>query len=66
MCLAQINHNMNIEPLTQEQHAIKNEIADAMLKLGAKSDLISIVMSWGDTLPQNDILQMMKEWNSKK
>jgi hypothetical protein len=56
---------MEIEKLTQEQYDIINELGTTLTKLGAKSDLVSIVMSWGDTLPQEDVLSYLKEWNSK-
>lgn len=44
--------------------AIVNEIATAMSDLGATSGLMAIIGSWGDTLPDEDILEMFKDWNA--
>ena len=39
--------------------------ADRVLRdLGADIDLISIVDSWQDTLPDEDILQLLRNWNA--
>ena len=39
--------------------------ADRELRdLGADIDLISIVDSWQDTLPDEDILQLLRNWNA--
>lgn len=54
-----------IETLTSTQYAIINELATALVDLGATSGLIAIVMSWGDTLPENEILDMLKDWNKR-
>lgn len=45
------------------QVGIINEIAETLAMFGAGSDLMAIVGSWGDTLPQEDILEMWREWN---
>lgn len=54
-----------VNVLSPLQHSIKNEIATALINFGAKSDLMSIIGSWGDTLHEDEILEMLKEWNSK-
>ncbi|MDN3551485.1 hypothetical protein [Mucilaginibacter aquaedulcis] len=53
-----------VEVLSPMTILISNEIAYAMHTLGAKSDLLSIIGSWGDTLPSDQILNMLKEWNA--
>jgi hypothetical protein len=39
------------------------EMAKALHKLGATHDLLSIVCSYGDTLPDEDVLCMLKTYN---
>src|ERR1700676_326184 len=43
--------------------ATPDEAQRALRGLGADSDLISIVDSWQDTLPDQDILQLLRNWN---
>lgn len=45
---------------------IKNEIYWALSLLGAKSDLLSTVGSWKDTMPDEDILAGLRAWNEWK
>ena len=54
---------MNIEKLTDIQYEIIGELATAMNALGASGGLLAIVGSWGDTLPEIEILAMIKDWN---
>jgi hypothetical protein len=42
---------------------IVSEIYKAMEKLGAGSDLLGIVGSWGDSLPEAQVLSMLRGWN---
>jgi len=58
-------NSLTIEQLSPVTYAIVGEIATALNTLGAKSDLMSIVMSWGDTLPEDQILSMLQEWNAQ-
>jgi uncharacterized protein Veg len=44
---------------------IFQQIVAAIVKLGGKSDLLSIVGSYGDTLTNKEILQQLREWNRK-
>ncbi len=44
--------------------AIIREMTKAMANLGAKSDLLGIACSYGDTLDDTDVLSMLREWNS--
>ena len=41
------------------------ELYQAFQRLGAKSDLLSIVGSWGDTLDLNGVLSALLEWNGR-
>lgn len=54
-----------VKKLPQIQIDIIGEISNSLALLGANSGLMACVTSWGDTLPQEDILQMLKEWNDK-
>ncbi|MFW2078844.1 hypothetical protein ACG94X_14205 [Acinetobacter sp. ULE_I010] len=56
---------MNIEKLSKVQLEIIAEIQRSFDLLGANSGLMACVGSWGDTLPQEDILQMLKDWNDQ-
>jgi hypothetical protein len=42
------------------------EIGKAFASFGAKSDLMCIIGSYRDTLPDDEILQMLKEYNSEE
>lgn len=55
-----------ISKLTQTQYEIIAEIAKAAEKLGANSGLIANIMSWGDTLPDNEILDNLRDWNNRR
>jgi hypothetical protein len=54
---------MFIEKLNDTQNAIVVELYSAVKKLGGKSDILCILGSWGDTLPEHQILKMLREWN---
>lgn len=56
---------MNIEKLSEVQLDIISEIKKSLELLGADSGLMTCVSSWGDTLPQEDILKMIKDWNDQ-
>jgi hypothetical protein len=43
--------------------AIALEFYEAARKLGAKSDLLSIIGSYGDTLKDQDVLEALRYWN---
>ena len=42
---------------------IREELQKALRKLGAKSDLLSIVGSWGDTMSDEWVLGALQQWN---
>jgi predicted transcriptional regulator len=42
------------------------ELSKSLVLLGAKSDLLSIVGSWNDTLESIEILELIKVWNNAK
>lgn len=44
---------------------ITQEIYRAMESLGAQSDLLGIVGSWGDSLPPERVLSMLRAWNTE-
>lgn len=44
--------------------AIIHEVCQAIRKLGGRSDILSIVGSWNDTLEDEEILSMLKDWNA--
>jgi hypothetical protein len=46
------------------QPATPDEAQRALRDLGADIDLQSIVDSWQDTLPDEDILQLLRNWNA--
>jgi hypothetical protein len=46
--------------------AIKDEISRALVLLGADRELLATVGSWGETLPDKEVLRLLKEWNARK
>ena len=42
---------------------IVSEIYRSLVLLGAESDLLGVVGSWGDSLPEQDVLADLKGWN---
>lgn len=42
---------------------IINEVYDIMLKLGASEEVLSVIGSWRDTLPDEEILKLLKQYN---
>jgi hypothetical protein len=46
------------------QPATPDEVQRTLRHLGADIDLLSIVDSWQDTLRDEDILQLLKNWNA--
>lgn len=49
--------------MTNVTREVVNEIYKAFQTLGAESDLLGIVGSWGDSIPEADVLTMLKGWN---
>jgi hypothetical protein len=45
---------------------IAREISTAMRHLGAKSDLIGIINSYGDTMPDIWVLHALRQWNEHR
>ena len=54
---------MIIEKLSDTQVAIIAEISRAFDRLGAERGIFVALHSWGDTMPDFDILEMLKEQN---
>lgn len=40
------------------------ELYRSLVLLGAESDLLGTVGSWGDTLPDEDVLAGLQQWNA--
>ena len=57
-----------LEGLSDEPLLLAPYLAGAFYRAagerGADSSLLSIIGSWGDTLPDEEVLAMLKEWNT--
>jgi hypothetical protein len=53
------------ELMTIEQQ-IRSEIYRAFELLGANRELLGTVGSWGDTLNDEEVLTLLKEWNAEE
>jgi len=62
LIIAEIHHAIN--KLGGAEPATPDEGQRALRGLGADVDLLSIVDSWQDTLPDEDILQLLKNCNA--
>lgn len=49
--------------MTPTQLAIVREISKALIKLNADMELRAAVGSWGDTLPDELVLELIEEYN---
>jgi hypothetical protein len=63
LIIAEIHHAIN-KLGGSTQPATPDEAQGALRALGADVDLRSIVDSWQDTLPDEQILQLLKNWNA--
>ena len=54
---------MIIEKLSETQIAIIDEISRAFDRLGAERGIFAALHSWGDTMPDFDILEMLRKQN---
>ena len=54
---------MIIEKLSETQVAIIAEISRAFDRLGADRGIFAALHSWGDTMSDLEVLQMLKEQN---
>ena len=54
---------MIIEKLSETQIAIIDEISRAFDRLGAERGIFAALHSWGDTMSDLEVLQMLKEQN---
>ena len=57
---------MGIEKLSETQIAIIAEISRAFDRLGAERGIFVALHSWGDTMPDLEVLQMLKEQNQQR
>lgn len=53
-----------MQRLTQTQYAIIGEISRALESLGAPPKLLGAVNSWGDTLEDEAVLDLLQTWNN--
>lgn len=44
--------------------AIADELVVALKRLGADPELLSIIGSYGDTLSDEEVLQLLRDWNA--
>jgi hypothetical protein len=49
--------------VTDLDNQIRREIYRALVLLGAEFDLLGTVGSWGDSLPDDDVLAGLRQWN---
>ncbi len=56
---------MNIQTLTPIQLEIISEISRAFDRLGAEVGIFAALHSWGDTMPEEQVLQMLREQNDQ-
>jgi len=55
---------IGVKPMqTNRNREIIEELYRALVLLGADSDLLATVGSWGDSLPDEDVLANLKAWN---
>lgn len=57
--MGELSHN---EVMTTEMQ-IRSEIYLAFARLGADAGLLATIGSWGDTLPDDEVLRLLKSWN---
>ncbi len=50
--------------MTNAERQIFTEMIKTITILGAQSDLLCIVCSFGDTLTDEEVLEMLRDWNS--
>jgi len=43
---------------------IAREISIALERLGADEELLAIIGSWRDTLPDAEVLALLRQWNA--
>lgn len=55
--------NEQIEKLTPIQYRIVEKIIEAIDILGGKNDLTTPLCSWGDTISERAVLEMLTQWN---
>lgn len=48
----------------QVKNEVFSEMIKAMVSLGAQSDLLCIVCSFGDTMGDDEVLEALREWNT--
>lgn len=51
-------------PNSQPNTEIVSELYRALVLLGAQSDLLGTVGSWGDSIPETEVLSGLRAWNA--
>lgn len=51
---------------TETQLKIISSLSKLLADMGAQSDLLCIIGSWGDALSDEDVLRMMNEFDSSQ
>jgi len=54
---------MYIENLSPVHYEIIKEISVVFERLGAERGVFAAIHSWGDTMPESEVLQMLKDLN---
>ncbi len=52
---------MDVEQLTPTQYLIIKQISRHFQRLGAELGIYAAINSWGDTLPESEVLAMLEE-----
>ena len=55
---------MEIEKLSPMGYEIVQEISKVLDRLGAERGVFAAIHSWGDTLPEGEVLQLLKGQNT--
>lgn len=55
---------MTVEKLNETQYAIIRELQKAVADLSGDIGIQAALGSWGDTLPEADVLQMLRDYNA--
>ena len=50
-----------ITKFTSTQHDILQELSKTFARLGAETGIFAALHSWGDTLPDSEVLQMLRD-----
>lgn len=57
---------LKIKKLNQTQYAIIRQLVVAVEKLGGDIQILAAIGSWGDTLPEEEVLALLEDWNNAR